>query len=79
LNRGTAEHRSEESCFVSFKNFCGSKFLVQYPIFKKTISSMIIIEIGWKNALVQPCFFDGMNKIDTIMIMIGLTKFGLII
>jgi len=32
--QGTAEYRSEKYCFIPFKNFCGSKFLVRYSIFK---------------------------------------------
>jgi hypothetical protein len=30
----TAEYRSEKYCLTSFKNFCCSKFLVRYSIFK---------------------------------------------
>jgi hypothetical protein len=32
--QGTAEYRSEKHCLISFKNFCCSKFLVRYSIFK---------------------------------------------
>jgi hypothetical protein len=32
--QGTAEYRSEKHCFTAFKNFCCSKFLVRYSIFK---------------------------------------------
>jgi len=30
----TAEYRSEKHCLIPFKNFCCSKFLVRYSIFK---------------------------------------------
>jgi hypothetical protein len=32
--QGTAEYRSEKHCLIAFKNFCCSKFLVRYSIFK---------------------------------------------
>jgi hypothetical protein len=32
--QGTAEYRSEKHCLNPFKNFCCSKFLVRYLIFK---------------------------------------------
>ena len=32
--QGTAEYRSEKHCFIPFNNFCCSKFLVRYSIFK---------------------------------------------
>jgi len=32
--QGTAEYRSKKYCLVAFKNFCCSKFLVRYSIFK---------------------------------------------
>jgi hypothetical protein len=32
--QGTAEYRSEKHCLTAFKNFCCSKFLVRYSIFK---------------------------------------------
>ncbi len=32
--QGTAEYRSEKYCLTAFKNFCCSKFLVRYSIFK---------------------------------------------
>ncbi len=46
--QGTAEYRSEKYWLTAFKNFCCSKFLVRYSIFK--IKSEIINHTGFCSA-----------------------------